>query len=66
MTEWELWACANQLVKQHGRGAIGKAGERILDLAAERDQEGHATWLAILDRINKLLKDTPDAGERVQ
>ncbi len=66
LTDWELWACANRLVQQHGRGAISHAGGRILDLAAAGDQEGHATWLAILDRIRKLLDDKPAPGERVQ
>ena len=66
LRDWELWACANQLVEQHGRGAITNAGEPILAMVAEGDQEGHANWLAILSRINQLLRDTPHAGERLQ
>jgi hypothetical protein len=66
LSDWELWACANQLVDQHGRGAITEAGERILAMVAEGDQDGHATWLAILSRMNQLLRDKPNVEERVQ
>jgi hypothetical protein len=35
-------------------------------MVVEGDQDGHATWLAILSRINQLLREKPHAGERVQ
>jgi hypothetical protein len=44
LNDWELWACANRLVEQHGRGAISKAGERILEMTAKGDQAGYMVW----------------------
>jgi hypothetical protein len=66
LSEWELWACANQQVKQHGRGALTKAGQRLLELEVAGDVEGHITWTLILKRIVKLLRKEPDEGESVQ
>jgi hypothetical protein len=66
VTEWELWACANQLVKQHGRGALTEAGQRLLELEAAGDVEGHITWTLILERIIELLQEAPKPGERAQ
>jgi hypothetical protein len=66
LSEWELWACANQQVKEHGRGALTKAGQRLLELEAAGDVEGHITWTLILERIIKLLRKEPGPGETVQ
>lgn len=66
ISDCELWACANRLVEQHGRSAVSKAGERILELEAARDVEGHSAWVMILERIVKLLREEPAPGERVQ
>jgi hypothetical protein len=66
LTDRELWACAHELVEQHGRGAVLKAGERILDLEADGDVAGHTAWMMILERIVKLLRKEPEAGERMQ
>jgi hypothetical protein len=66
LTEWELWACANQLVEQHGTGAVARVGERIRDLEAAGDVAGHSAWMLILERVIKLLQKKPGFGERVQ
>lgn len=29
LSEWELWACATETLKQHGQGALGFVAERI-------------------------------------
>jgi hypothetical protein len=66
VTEWELWACAQQLVKQHGRGAVMKAAERMFEFEAAGDVEGHSAWVMILQRIVKLLRKTSEPGDTVQ
>ena len=66
LTDRELWACANQLVEQHGRGAVIKGGERLLDLEAAGDVEGHNAWVMIRERITKLLREAPGMTKTVQ
>ncbi|MFN3725979.1 MAG: DUF6961 family protein [Allosphingosinicella sp.] len=51
LTEWELWSCANEAIRQHGRGAEAVAAGRAERLAAVGDDAGAATWRRILDRI---------------
>ena len=49
MTDWELWACANQLRKQHGNDAL-----------EADDREGYWVWCEILTRISKLGPVVPE------
>jgi hypothetical protein len=66
LSDWELWACANHQVKDYGRGALTKAGQRLLELEAAEDVEGHIIWTLILERIITLVREEPGPGERVQ
>ena len=50
----ELWACALQVERQHGKDAPRFVAERIGGLAVAGDQEGVATWKAIAERLNGL------------
>lgn len=43
-SEWELWACANELLRQHGREAISYAEERTCALMLKRNGEAVVTW----------------------
>ena len=64
LSDWELWACAHQVLKMHGDDAPGHVAERIGALTLEGDIEGVATWKAIARRLAKLAEHTPHAGER--
>jgi hypothetical protein len=65
VTEWELWACANQLVGQHGRRAQLKIAERLLELEVAGDVEGHCTCIPTSERVTKLLREKPAPDEAV-
>ena len=54
LTSWELWACAYQVVDQHGDQAPRFVSERIGCLALAGDCDGVAMWKAIAVRIDQL------------
>ena len=61
ISDRELWACAQQMIKQHGGKADEAVAERVAELAKKGDAEGVATWRAIADRIDRLI-DSSGAG----
>jgi hypothetical protein len=52
--EQHLWACALEMMRQHGEAAFLFASMRADELAAEGAFEGARTWRAILERIEAL------------
>jgi hypothetical protein len=59
MTDWELWACANQLRNQHGNDALEVAANRLDAMLEADDREGYWVWCQILTRISKLGSVVP-------
>lgn len=62
LSEWELWACANQVLTTHGDKAPLHVAEQIGALALAGDESGIQTWQAIARRIAELTGkdgDTP-------
>jgi hypothetical protein len=57
----EIWACANQVLRQYGDAAWYHASQRADELFAAGDHEGHRTWVRILRRIEALERLTPDS-----
>jgi hypothetical protein len=55
LSDWELWACANETLKQHGSDAPILAAIRADKLLESGDQGGVHNWLLIIDRIEQLL-----------
>jgi hypothetical protein len=55
LSDWELWACANEALKQHGDDAPIFAAMRADALLEKGDQDGAHNWLLIIDRIDQLL-----------
>lgn len=53
--DWELWACAQQVIKQHGAKAPTHVASRIGDLATAGDMDGVDTWKAIAARVDQLM-----------
>jgi hypothetical protein len=66
LNDLELWAVANRLVGGHGRRAHLNVAERLLELEAAGDVDGHIAWLMIGERVTKLLRDKPAPGEVLQ
>lgn len=54
LTDWELWACANEVLQQHGPDTPNHVAERIGACALAGDAEGLATWRAIARRVVEL------------
>jgi hypothetical protein len=61
LTEWELWACADEVIRQHGLDAPIFAAMRADQLLLEGEQDGAANWRLIVKRINELLARPPGA-----
>lgn len=61
LSDWELWACANQVITAHGYEAPRHVAEQIGALVLAGDQEGVRTWQEIARRIADLadLNDKP-------
>jgi hypothetical protein len=59
IAEWELWACANHFIRQHGEDAAVVVAMRADELLAAGDLEGMRTFQAIVRRINQL-ENRPD------
>lgn len=61
MTDWEIWACAAEMRKQHGGNAPVQSAMRADAMLEADDREGYAVWLSVLTRICKLGPNA-DAG----
>ena len=59
--EHELWAAASMLINRHGAEAWFHAAQRADELFAQGDIDGHATFVAILRRIEKLTSPAEGA-----
>jgi len=57
VSDWELWACANEMIRQHGTDAPIQIAMKADKLLWEGDLQGVATWRLIIDRANQLLAD---------
>ncbi|WP_336974130.1 DUF6961 family protein [Sphingobium aromaticiconvertens] len=55
LTDWEIWACAQQVIKQHGAKAPAYVATRIGQLAADGDLNGVQAWQAIAARVDQLM-----------
>jgi hypothetical protein len=56
ISEWELWACAQHYVSEHGEDAGVIAALRCDELAAAGDEDGARTYRAIIKRINQFVE----------
>ncbi len=60
LSRWELWACAEHYVKEHGEDAAVIAAMRCDELAAAGDLAGARNYQATVRRIGQLLE--PSGG----
>nr|WP_166175731.1 hypothetical protein [Altererythrobacter segetis] len=59
ISNWELWACANHYITEHGEDAAVIAAMRCDELLDSGDHEGARNYQAIILRINQLLDRPP-------
>jgi hypothetical protein len=55
LDDWELWACAQQVIKQHGAKAPLHVATRIGELATAGDMDGVEAWRAIAGKVDQLM-----------
>jgi hypothetical protein len=60
LSDWELWACANDYVSKHGADAAVVAAMRADELLDACDYQGARNYQAIIRRIDQLLE--PPSG----
>ena len=48
ISDQEIWACANEVIRRYGDGASVHATQRADELLAKSDIAGQRTWLGIL------------------
>ena len=56
ITEWELWACANHYIREHGEDAAIMAAIRADELLAMGDMAGSRTFQRIVRHIGQLME----------
>ena len=61
LPEWELWACANEAIRQHGLDAPIFAAMRADELLEKCDLDGSRNWRLIVARVNLLLTNPSGA-----
>ena len=59
LTEWELWAVADTVIRRHGDGVERFVAERIEALALAGDGGGVAAWRQIAQRIARPTAAPP-------
>jgi len=57
LSDRELWACANEVLKTHGNKSTLFVAEQIGALFLAGDEDGIKTWQAIARRITELSSD---------
>ena len=57
LNEWELWACANEMIRQHAFDAPIHAAMKADQMLERGDLDGAKHWQLIVHRINELLKE---------
>jgi hypothetical protein len=60
LSDWELWACAQHYVTEHGEDAAVMVAMRCDELLDACDYDGARNFQAIIVRINRLLE--PPSG----
>ena len=58
LNEWELWACAHTVLKQHVEETHIFVAERIGALAISDNVEGVRAWRNVAKKIESLTKPT--------
>ena len=63
ISDWEILAAANLVIKRDGEGAKSYAANRADDLLKQGNMTGNWVWLQILEQIEELQRAEPRAAE---
>ncbi|WP_416462781.1 DUF6961 family protein [Sphingomonas sp. VDB2] len=55
LSDWEIWACAQKAIEQHGAKAPMHVADRLGSLTAAGDLCGVAAWQAIAAKVDQLM-----------
>ncbi|MBA4092427.1 MAG: hypothetical protein C0494_17795 [Sphingobium sp.] len=55
LNDWEIWACAQKAIEQHGAKARLHAADRLGSMVAAGDLGGVAAWQAIAAKVDQLM-----------
>lgn len=55
-SDWELWACANEMIRRHGADAAIHAAMKADELLEAGEHQGASTWRLIVHRVNELQR----------
>jgi hypothetical protein len=61
----DIYASANELIKQHGEDAPIHAAMRADELLDQGDLDGQAVWKRILNAVDELLSEKVPDGATV-
>ena len=64
LSDWELWACANTVLKTHGDSAALHVAEQLGALAIKGDEQGIRAWQEIAKRIEQFQSGAKVPGTR--
>lgn len=56
ISRWELWACANEMIRRHGEDAAIQAAMKADELLEAGEHEGSTTWRLIMHRVHELQR----------
>jgi hypothetical protein len=57
VSDWELWAAANHILRQFGDRANDHVAERVTTLDQAGDRAGVEAWISIAERMDQLRDD---------
>ena len=65
ISERDIWATANILIKRYGDDAELRAAERADEMLDRGDLDGQRIWMRILGAVKTLLQGEPNEGEKL-
>ncbi len=63
ISDRDLYAAADMLIREHGEEARSIARNRAKELKARGDEDGYAAFTRIADAIKELGRNRPGSGE---
>lgn len=65
--EWEIYGCANHMLRHYGDNAVAEAADRMRAFARKgaAEYEGAMVWRRITRAIEELQKNRPREGEAI-
>ena len=55
LSDRELWGCAHEVIRQHGKESLRHCARRIAELVKKDDLDGVQAWQGISHRVGMLI-----------